>query len=58
MAYQFRCRDAGHACRWQVRAGSEDELKAKLADHVKKVHNVPVTTDTIWNFVRGQVKQA
>jgi len=24
---------------------------------VAKVHKVPVTTDTIWNFVRGQIKE-
>ena len=29
---------------------------AKVADHVKKKHNVPVTTDTIANYVRGKVR--
>lgn len=57
MAFEFRCKDLDHACRWQAKAGSEEELKAKVADHVAKAHNVPVTTDTIWNFVRGQIKQ-
>lgn len=28
-----------------------------MADHVAKVHKVSVTTDTIWNFVRGQIKE-
>ena len=39
-----------------MKAGSEEELKAKVAGRVAKVRKVPVTTDTIWNFVRGQIK--
>ena len=58
MAYVFSCRDADHACRWKVRAGSEDELKSKVANHVAKVHKVPATSDTIWNYVRGRVRQS
>jgi predicted small metal-binding protein len=57
VSYKFACRDAGHACRWQAKADSEEELKARVADHVSKVHKVSVTTDTIWNFVRGRIKQ-
>ncbi len=29
---------------------------AKVADHVKRKHNVQVTTDTIWNFVRQKAR--
>ncbi|MBW3556804.1 MAG: hypothetical protein KY454_07695 [Actinobacteria bacterium] len=31
-------------------------MKAKVADHVRRRHNVQVTTDTIWNFVRQKVR--
>lgn len=29
----------------------------KVADHVKKKHNVQVTTATIANYVRGKIRQ-
>ncbi len=31
---------------------------AKVADHVRKKHNVQTTTDTIANFVRGKVRSS
>ena len=30
---------------------------AKVADHVRKKHNVQVTTDTIGNYVKGKIRQ-
>lgn len=30
---------------------------AKVADHVRKKHNVPVTTGTIAAYVRSKVRQ-
>ena len=30
---------------------------AKVVEHVRRKHNVPVTTDTIANYVRGKVRQ-
>ncbi len=30
---------------------------AKVADHVKRKHNVPVTTGTIAAFVKSKVRQ-
>lgn len=30
---------------------------AQVAEHVKKKHNVAVTTDTIANFVKNKVRQ-
>jgi hypothetical protein len=32
-------------------------LIAKVADHVKKKHNVQTPTSTIVNFVKGKVRQ-
>lgn len=31
---------------------------AKVSEHVRKKHNVKVTTDTIANFVRANVRQS
>ncbi len=58
MAYRFAGRDAEHACRWQGSGATEEELMAKVADHVKKKHNVQVTTGTIAAYVRGKVRQS
>ena len=30
---------------------------AKVVDHVRRKHNVQVTTDTIASYVRGKVRQ-
>ncbi len=30
---------------------------AKVAEHVRKVHKVPTTTQTIANFVKKEVRQ-
>ncbi len=38
-------------------ADTEDELMAKVAEHVRKKHKVAVTTDTIGNFVRSKVRK-
>lgn len=31
---------------------------AKVADHVKRVHNVQTTTDTIANYVKQKVRKS
>jgi len=28
-----------------------------MVDHFSKKHKVAVTTDTIWNFAQGEIKQ-
>jgi predicted small metal-binding protein len=40
-----------------VSAATEEELMAKVSEHVRKVHNVRTTTDTIASFVRSKLKQ-
>lgn len=30
---------------------------AKVAEHVRKVHNVPTTTQTIASFVKKEIRQ-
>ncbi len=46
----------GHTCRWQVSAVTEEELMAKVSEHVRKVHWVRTTTDTIAGYVRSRLK--
>ena len=36
----FRCRDLGLDCNAVIRAGSEEEVLKKAAEHAKAVHNM------------------
>lgn len=36
----FRCRDLGLDCDAVIRAGSEEEVLKKAAEHAKTVHNM------------------
>lgn len=59
MAYKFSCRDAGaEGCGWRTSGGSEEEVIAKVAAHVQKVHKVKNVTQTIANYARSAVKPA
>lgn len=50
--YQHSCQTAGAAgCGYKVSAGSEPELRAKIAEHASKVQGVDIT-DTIYNYLR------
>lgn len=56
--YEHSCRNVGAmGCRFTARAQSEDELKAKVAEHARKVHNVQTMTDTIANYVIGAARK-
>ena len=56
--YEHSCAKAGaEGCGYSVRAGSEEELKAKVADHARKKHNVAVMTDTIYNYIRDTARR-
>ncbi|MGQ0743685.1 MAG: DUF1059 domain-containing protein [Acidimicrobiales bacterium] len=47
------CAKAGaEGCGFTARAGSEEELRAKVTEHARKRHNVQVMTDTIYNYLR------
>jgi predicted small metal-binding protein len=51
--YQISCAKAGHdGCHATIRAGSEEELRAKMTEHARKKHNVQTMTDTIYQFLR------
>lgn len=51
--YEHSCAKAGaEGCGYTVRAAGEEELKAKVAEHARKKHNVAGMTDTIYNYIR------
>ena len=57
--YEHSCRKAGaEGCGYTARAGSEEELRAKVTEHARKVHNVQVMTDTIYNYLRNSAQRA
>jgi predicted small metal-binding protein len=51
--YEHSCAKAGAVgCGYTVRATSEEQLKAKVAEHARKKHNVQGMTDTIYTYLR------
>ena len=55
--YVHSCAKAGaEGCGYSVRAGSEEELRAKVTDHARRKHNVKVMTDTIYNYIRDTAR--
>ena len=58
MSYEHNCRKAGaEGCNWTVRAGSEEELKAKVTEHARRVHGVKNMSDTIYNYLRDKARK-
>ncbi len=58
MAYEFRCADAGATpCHGSFRAESEQELVQKVADHMKKKHNVQQFSKSLANFIVKKSEQ-
>ena len=56
--YEHSCAKAGaQGCGFTVRAGSEEELKAKVGEHARKKHNVAGMTDTIYNYIRATAQR-
>lgn len=57
--YEHSCRAAGaEGCGYRTTAGSPEELKAKVTEHARKVHNVQTMTDTIYDYLRGKAQRA
>jgi predicted small metal-binding protein len=55
--YEHSCAKAGaEGCGYTVRAGSEEELRAKVTEHARKKHNVKHMTDTIYGYLRDQAR--
>ena len=56
--YEHSCSKAGAVgCGTVIRANSEEELKSKVTEHARKVHNVKNMSDTIYNYLREQAQR-
>ena len=53
------CAKAGaEGCGWSTTAASDEELRAKLNEHVKRKHRVPGgVNDTIYNYLRSRAQR-
>jgi predicted small metal-binding protein len=58
MSYEVRCADAGaSSCGGRVTAASEEELRAKLAQHLKERHGVDEPNETIMDHLVAVSRQ-
>ncbi|MDQ6726975.1 MAG: DUF1059 domain-containing protein [Actinomycetota bacterium] len=56
--YEHSCAKAGaEGCGYTVRAGTEEELRAKVNEHARKKHKVSNMTDTIYSYLRKQAER-
>ena len=56
--YEHSCKNAGaEGCGYTTKAGSEEELRAKVTEHARKKHNVQNMTDTIYNYIVSSNKK-
>ena len=55
MALEFRCADAGVACKTTTRAESKDELLAKVSEHAQTKHGVELN-DTLIDYALTRVR--
>lgn len=57
MSYDFHCRDAGAtSCGAHITAGSEAELREKLAEHLRK-HDVETPNETLLDHLVASAEQ-
>ncbi len=57
MSYEFSCADAGApTCGGKVSAQTEEELRSKLAEHLKK-HNVTAPNETVMEHLVASAKK-
>ena len=57
MTKVVRCRDVGFDCDGVVRAESEEELLAKVAEHAKNEHNINDVTPEIVAKVKSVIQE-
>lgn len=57
--YEHSCARAGaEGCGWSTRASTEEELRAKLDEHVKAKHRIPGgVNNTIYNYLRARAQR-
>ncbi|MDE0805816.1 MAG: DUF1059 domain-containing protein [Acidimicrobiales bacterium] len=57
MTLEFRCADAGVACKARTTAETKDELLAKVRAHAKSEHGVELN-DTLVDYAVSQVRES
>lgn len=57
MTLEFRCADAGVACKARTTAETKEELVEKVAEHAKAEHGVEVN-DTLVDYALSQVRES
>jgi predicted small metal-binding protein len=57
MAKVVRCRDVGFDCDGVVRADTEEEVLAQVAQHAKEVHGIDEVTDEIVEKVKSVIRE-
>ncbi len=55
MALEFRCKNVGVVCNAAIKAGTEEELLDKIADHAADTHGVAQLTETLVNYAKSTV---
>jgi len=56
MAKVLRCRDVGMDCDFEVRAGTEEEILKKAAEHAQTAHNMKEITKEVVEKVRAAIR--
>ena len=56
MAKVFRCCELGVECKWEGTADTEEELMAKVAEHIADEHKMIQITDSIRLKVKAFIR--
>lgn len=55
---EFRCADAGAtSCSWSVREDDEDQLVARVKEHLEREHDVKHVTSTLAKYARAVARR-
>ncbi len=52
----FRCRDVGADCDFVARAGTEEEILKKAAEHARTAHNMKEIPEALLTRVRSLIR--
>lgn len=57
MAKVLRCRDVGMDCDFEARAGTEEEILKKAAEHAETAHNMKDIPKEVLEKVRAAIRE-
>lgn len=55
MALEFQCKNVGVVCNSSIKAETEEELLAQIAEHADHAHGVPGLTQSLVNYAKSTV---